>query len=420
MRSITFLFLWLLVFIMPWEGMFAIPGLTSTARIIGLAAFLSGVVSVLVSGRWRFPFALVWVALFSGWCAVSTQWSLNPDKALLRAQQYVLLLTFVWLVCKFADNPKRLKWLIRACLLGTTMIIVNQCLSYVHAGVALQSADEERFTAEAVDANVVATFCSLGILFAFYLITRREKTGFELPNWLYWGFIVAAALANLLTGSRGGAISLGIASLVLLARFWKVTWKARLGLIAAVALVVVLVPRLVSRSTFERIAEGTSAATFQSRVISWQTGLRAWSNTPVVGVGVGSYLDINRNAQERVIVAHNTVVSVLVESGLVGFTLYFLFWGFVIRRIMLFSKADRFFWFGLLAAYLPQFLAGSEEYSKLSWFLARWCCASRRSRVRPRRKSEGPLRPLFEGRGCPDSPGNPIDRRHISMVSAGS
>ena len=31
-------------------------------------------------------------------------------------------------------------------------------------------------------------------------------------------------------------------------------------------------------------------------------------------------------------VAHNTVVSVLVEYGLIGFTLYFLYWVLVIRQ----------------------------------------------------------------------------------------
>ena len=68
-------------------------------------------------------------------------------------------------------------------------------------------------------------------------------------------------------------------------------------------------------------------------------------------------------------VAHNTVVSVLVESGLVGFILYFSFWGVVIRRVMLLPKVERFFWLGAIASYLPAFVSGSMEYQKLWWFL---------------------------------------------------
>ena len=69
-------------------------------------------------------------------------------------------------------------------------------------------------------------------------------------------------------------------------------------------------------------------------------------------------------------VAHNMLVSVLVESGLVGFTLYFLFWGLVIRRILLLPKADRFFWLSVFVLTIPTVIAGSAEYYKPLWFLA--------------------------------------------------
>jgi len=369
MRKISFPFLWLLVFIMPWEDIFAIPGLTSLAKIFGMLAFLLGLTGALFSGRVRLPFVLVWVALFSGWCAVSSQWAPDPEMPLQRAATYVLLLTFVWLICELADDPKRLKSLMRACVLGTAMIVVNTYLGYVHAGVPLNTEGEVRYTAEGANANLVAFFCSLSILFAFYLITRRKKGGFELPDWFYWGFIVAASLAVLLTGSRAGALSLGIVGFVVLGRLWKVNWRVRLGLIASVVFVGLLVPRLVSRSTIERIAEGTSGDTFTVRTNAWQVGLKVWKETPLLGVGAGCYTDMMAKQGERAMVAHNTLVSVLVESGLVGFILYFSFWGVVIRRVMLLPKVERFFWLGVIASYLPAFLSGSMEYQKLWWFL---------------------------------------------------
>ena len=112
-------------------------------------------------------------------------------------------------------------------------------------------------------------------MFSFYLVTRREKTGFELPNWFYWGFIVAAGIAALRTGSRGGLVSLAVAILLLLVGTWrsrdpaaKVVWKiifkSRLALAVCVAVVAVLVPRFVARSTIARVAEGTGASTFDS------------------------------------------------------------------------------------------------------------------------------------------------------------
>jgi O-antigen ligase len=136
-----------------------------------------------------------------------------------------------------------------------------------------------------------------------------------------------------------------------------------------VVLIAVLALSLVARSTFARLGEGTSGNTFAERTNAWRYGLKAWAETPVLGVGAGSYVDTQISQGQRDLAAHNTVVSVLVENGLIGFTLYFAFWGIVIRRAMLLPKADRNFWLSVLACYLPAFLSGSAEYQKSLWLL---------------------------------------------------
>ena len=248
MRSASFLFLWLLVLIMPWEDIFVIPELASFARILGMLSFLLGLAGTLFAGRLRLPLALVWAALFSAWCAISAEWAPDAEISLRRATTYLLLMTFVWLIYELVDNPKRLKALMRACMFGTTMMIFNMFLNYVHAGIPLNTEEEVRYSAEGANPNGVAFFCSLSILFAFYLITRRERTGFELPNWFYWGFMVAAGLANLLTGSRAGAMSLGVAGLVLsgflfFGRLRKINRKVRIGLVVSAVFVAMLAVR---------------------------------------------------------------------------------------------------------------------------------------------------------------------------------
>ena len=204
MRQFSFVFLWLLVFIMPWQDIFAIPGLASGAKLLGLVAFLLGLVSALFSGQVKLPLALVWVALFGGWCAISTEWTTDREMAMSRALSYAQLLTFVWLICQLADSPPRMKWRLRACVLGTAMTVANIYLGYVLAGVPINEEGEVRYTAVGTDNNAMAGFCALSMLFAYYLIARREKHAFELPNWFYWGFIIVSAVAILLTGSRAG------------------------------------------------------------------------------------------------------------------------------------------------------------------------------------------------------------------------
>ena len=232
------------------------------------------------------------------------------------------------------------------------------------------SDDWVRFTAETTNANGFAFYCSLGILFAFYLITRREKTSFEFPAWLYWTFIVAAGLAIPLTGSCAGVASGAVAAVVLLSLLRSVSWKIRIGMVVAALLIGLLISRFVAHSTFDRIAEGTSSNTFLERWDAWVYGLKAWRETPVLGIGAASYQDAMEVQGHRRLVAHNTFVSVLVETGLVGFTLYFLFWGIAVRCAPVLAQGGSLLLAQCNCLLHAHFLTGSMEYQKVSFCLS--------------------------------------------------
>jgi O-antigen ligase len=382
MQSASYLFLWLLTFIMPWEEMFIIPGVASFAKALGVGAVFCGAAALFISGRPKFPIVLIWPALFVVWCCLSISWAADSEKSLGQTQTYVLLLTLVWLVCQFTDNPKRLKGLMRALVLGITMMVANTYLGHVSPAQFADEDVEVRVTAENADANAVAFLCALGIMFSFYLLTRREKSGFELPKWFYWGFIVAASLAALRTGSRGGLISLAVGVLALVAGTWgsrttdpaaRVLWKvlrrSRLGIAVCLVLVGVLVPPFVARSTIARIAEGTDAGTFDIRLRMWEYGWEAWKESPILGVGAGCFNTIPPRYGEKARVAHNTFISVLAETGLVGFALYFLYWGMLAWRCLRLPSADRYFWLGIMAVFMPIEMCCTGEYWKVLWLV---------------------------------------------------
>ena len=180
MRLLSFVFLWLLIFIMPWEGLFAIPGLTC-GQDPWIAHFFVG-----AGGRVPFrpiaiPTRAVWIALFTGWCMASIQWAADPEAAIQRAGTYLLLLTFVWLILNLVNSPQRLKAIMLAFVLGTAMTVANMYVNYIHAGVPLNTEDEVRYTAATANANGLACYCCLGMLFAFYLITRPRTPALNCP-----------------------------------------------------------------------------------------------------------------------------------------------------------------------------------------------------------------------------------------------
>src|SRR5580704_15803013 len=54
---LAFAFLWLLVFAIPWEDAVTIPGFGTGTRLIGITAFVLGVIAVIERGRVRHPIA---------------------------------------------------------------------------------------------------------------------------------------------------------------------------------------------------------------------------------------------------------------------------------------------------------------------------------------------------------------------------
>lgn len=68
MRTITFIFLWLLVLAVPLENMIIFPGLGTVSRIIGGIAFVFAILAVTFEARGR-PlgrFQILFVFLYGG------------------------------------------------------------------------------------------------------------------------------------------------------------------------------------------------------------------------------------------------------------------------------------------------------------------------------------------------------------------
>jgi len=388
MHIISLFFLCLLVIIVPWETNFVIPGLASAARIIGVLAFGLGILKVAFRGRLRPPpWEMIWFALFIGWCLAGVSWSINMEASVDRTITFVLLFTFVWLIWELADTPDRQKALMRAFVAGTTILVFNVYLNSIGRGVSLES--EDRATAAAANPNGVATVCCMAIQYALFLITRREKGKFEVPNWFYWGFIAAAGIAIPMTGSRMGLVSafiVGVAFLPLLRQALRGSgWKNAVILVVIAAVIGIMGPRLASQGSLERLREGIGARTFQERIEIWQRGLRAWSETPYLGVGPGAYEFAGLSVGEKHYAAHNTYVSVLVESGIVGSVIYFAFWFVVVLRIFRMPGKDRFFWLVFFVSLQPTMLTGSGEYYKFWWLVGAQilCAAANAKQARP-------------------------------------
>ena len=157
----------------------------------------------------------------------------------------------------------------------------------------------------------------LGLLFvtalpmAFYLSSRGGWAGLARLFWL--------ALAGLLlygtylTVSRGAVLAIAAIAVVYI---WRRFGLIVAGIIGAAGVGgILLLPSRLS----EMNAEESSAA---GRVDAWYSGLQMFIEHPILGVGPGNFTDYNDLA------AHNSLVLVLAETGIVGYVLWVAFVGY--------------------------------------------------------------------------------------------
>ena len=100
--------LWLLalfVFSVPLENSIVVPGIGTIGRIIGLVAFVAGIVAVVETGKFRTPIVPhLMMVLFVVWVCLSYFWTIGPEETTEEMISYVQLIAMVLLI--WAEAPK--------------------------------------------------------------------------------------------------------------------------------------------------------------------------------------------------------------------------------------------------------------------------------------------------------------------------
>ena len=201
MRRLVYFCLVGLTLVSPWQEVTVLGQVTSASRLFGYIALGAAFLAVVLSGRLRPPgLALFVFALFVAWATLTVAWSLTPELTLERSVTYLMLLGFAWMVREFADTPAKVRGLLLAFLVGCIPPFISLYLGY--RAEELDAASAGRFSATGTNANGMAMNLVWSIAIAFYFASNRKGILRRLSIPL-WGYMLFAAIAVFLTGSRG-------------------------------------------------------------------------------------------------------------------------------------------------------------------------------------------------------------------------
>lgn len=167
----------------------------------------------------------------------------------------------------------------------------------------------------------------------WYLFCKKQKNNFEKLTLLLISISVIMSL------SRGGIISILIPLIfILISSLIKLKIK---HIVVALVIVSILFNILDVPQVHDVLDQRMSTISSGSgRFEIWKNGIELWSQNPFFGIGWYNFLYYNINFYGGTNYAHNTFLEVLVELGLVGFTIYFLFHTFLFVKIKSLIKRE--------------------------------------------------------------------------------
>jgi O-antigen ligase len=344
-------------FTLSWTNMITFPGLGSLLQITGIALVL--VASYVVIRRSFNVYLTEFHILYAGflfWCAITLVWSKNIEWSALHIVTSVKILVLLLAVWQITRSKSDYWVLAQAYVFGGWVTVVNSVITLQNStqlslpyGKVAQLAMQGRITSAGYDPNFLSLILAASLPIAIYLAAHLSR---GILKWINWLYIPAVWYAILLTGSRGGLIVSIFASMSVL---FVIDWRKFYAWINPIAFgfaAVVIVVNAIPPKTQERLgglADELAYGGWSSRLLIWDTSWNVFWENVIGGVGIGmfrweSLLFINRQLD-----THNLLLTVLVETGVIGFVFFLILIFSMLRTILCSKDDDRFIWLWVFA-----------------------------------------------------------------------
>ena len=164
-----------------------------------------------------------------------------------------------------------------------------------------------------------------------YKLWELENAG--LKKIILFGLLSLFTLSLLFTASRGGILGFSIVSVltILTSRATVGFHKGLFITLIVLGIVVVGYPRVLSRPDVDTFVGGDVSA--DNRLDAWMAGIYMFLSHPVLGVGYGHYMDYAPYyGAIKGIAAHNTLIKVAAETGVLGLLAFVGMLGVAFKR----------------------------------------------------------------------------------------
>jgi len=321
--------------------------------------------TLLLEGKFRKPHPFhALVLLFFLWNFLSVFWSLNIENTLQRIKTYSQIFVLLLIYWELYQKPEELMAGLQAYIFGAYVLVAGTIYNFLTGNVAVKY--EGRYSATGVNAVDLALILMLGLPIAtqLFFAARNDKRGtwLKVINLLYMPLSIFSVI---LTGSRTSLVAaIPFSIFIVGAQQIKFDRKIFMFVIILISLVVFL--PFIPQSILNRlgsIGSSIGEGDLGGRMNLWWEATVVFAEHPILGVGSGA---VASNIGSAV---HNTFISIIAETGFIGFTLFLSIIGIVIYEAVRLPKGMSGLWLTILVTWAIGVLSLSWEFRKLTWII---------------------------------------------------
>lgn len=386
--------LFLFVMLAPYNGAVDVPRMVQNIVYFGICAlfFVRLMMTRVVSGGFELPLPkefILYVLLFTGATAIGIThlheitpaylFKIRVDTYGLKeyvvgfyARQLTLVIMAAIVVWLLVAKRSRPDWIINTALASGALFVLLMLAVLAARGFPLSELRTRTFfMVLGRQSNSLGGL--LYILLASVLYMREMAKGAGRRSALL-ALAVLLVIGVVLSASRGAVLAMLMIFFLYVVEFRRVRAAFAGALILASA--ALLAPESIQERIFQGLDSGgvedaSASAGFQDRVTSGR--LYIWSrlapevlNSPLVGSGLASsqWSEFARSGEYFATHPHNLYLAVLMDTGLVGAVIMFLFYRYIWRSFRMLGRDDRLaphiqgYFRGAAAALIAYLVAG--------------------------------------------------------------
>jgi O-antigen ligase len=362
MRKIAFWLSLVMIFIIPWEDSFSVGIVGSMAKLMGIVVAGFWILTILSEGRFRKPHIFhAFVLFFFLWNVLSYMWSINTGRTIGRIYTYAQIFLLVLIIWELYQKPSELIAGLQAYVLGSYICIASIISNY-RAGISAVKW-QVRYSATGVNAVDLSILLLLGVPLAWHLFLLIDAKKFFLLKIINFTYIPLAFFSIFLTGSRTSLFAIIPAIIfILLPKGFKVGRYLLILMFLAVVLLVIY--SLLPAAIINRLATVFSSIGSEDiggRMNLWRGAILTFLEHPIIGSGAGALKSLIGT------LAHQTFLSILAETGLIGFLLFCSILGIVINQAARLLEKYSGLWFSVFYTWVIGLFSLSWETKKVTW-----------------------------------------------------